>query len=395
LDDFRPALDRPRRDNLLERALSDVRQAARGELRIKLLGQIADRWLELGSIERARPILLEGQGILAAWPRDNWFFEAEEFADVLAAIDLPAATAIFERRGWTNVSRTDAATLNRHNGHAAVRLAAIDPAEAERLIAPPSAQFHERPRIVLKVARKMAKADLARARRLLETIDDESSFRPTASRALIPFGLGAIAGELAETNQIQARGLLDEAFAGLRTIAVEGRQNQGQDPVANLMADLLSIVERLDPERLAERTWLVAASRSPSGQEPKAQEFERTFALAMMVAHYDRAIADVIAAAALERLPDLLVDSVAPDGNVPAPIFKCLTAYDPRAITPLLRALPDAARQPLRQNMSWTVGSIESQLRLAAGQMLGFPYAARPREARRIGNTTLAYPLDD
>jgi Carboxypeptidase regulatory-like domain len=395
LEDFRPAPDRPHRENLLDRALADARQAARAEVKIKLLGQIADRWLDLGLIERARPILLEGQGLLATWPRDNWFFDAEEFAVSLAVIDLPAAGAIFERRGWTNVSATDASTLKRHKGMAAVRLAGIDPAEAERLIAPPSSDFFNRPWIVLKVVRKMATADLARARRVLETIDDESSFVPTVSAALIPFGLAAIAGELAETNPVQARALLDEAFAGLRTIAVEGRQNHVQDPVANLMAELLPVVERLDPERLAERTWLVAASRSPSGQEPKAPELEMTFALAMLVARYDRAIADVIAAAALERLPDLLVGSVAPDGNVPPPMFKCLTAYDPRAITPLLRALPDAARKPPPQRNEWTVGSIESQLRLAAAQILGFPYAARPREARRIGNTILSYRLDD
>jgi hypothetical protein len=248
---------------------------------------------------------------------------------------------------------------------------------------------------VLEAARKMANTDLARARRVLDTIDDEASFTPSVSSALIPFGLGAIAEEFADKNPVQARALLDEAFAGLRKIAVEGCQNQGQDPVANLMAELLPVVERLDPERLAERTWLVAASRSPSGQEPKAQELERTFALAMLVGRYDRAIADVIAAAALKRLPDLLVDSVAPDGNVPRPIFKCLTAYDPRTITPLLRALPDAARQPPRPDMTWTVGSIETQIRLAAAEILGFPYGARPREARRFGASASAYPQLD
>jgi hypothetical protein len=61
----------------------------------------------------------------------------------------------------------------------------------------------------------------------------------------------------------------------------------------------------------------------------------------------------------------------------------------------LLRALPDAARQPPHQNMTWTVGSIESQLRLAAAQILGFPYVARPREARRLGYLASDYRLDD
>jgi hypothetical protein len=395
LSDFRPALDRARRENLLERALADAREAANAEWKVWLLGEIADRWLELGSLERARPILLEGQRILANMPKETWVFQAEKFADVLAAIDLPAAIAIFERRGKTNVSPTDAATLDRHKGQAAIRLANIDPAEAERLIAPPSANFYERPGVVIAVARKMANADLVRARRLIETIDDDSKPGMTANFALVPFGLGAIAGELAKTNPAQARGLLDEAFTGLRRIAVEGCPWRGQDSVANLMAELLPVVERLDPERLAERIWLAAASRPAAELEPKGPELEGTFALAMLVGRYDRAMADAIAAANLERLPELLGDQAAMYGNSFPTIFKCLTAYNPRAITPLLRSLPEAARMPPPAHNTWSPASIDAQIRLAAAEVLGVPSAARPREAGRIGDGTRPYRLDD
>jgi Carboxypeptidase regulatory-like domain len=395
LEGFRPALDRARRESLLERALADARQAVQATEKIKLLGQIADRWLELGSIERARPILLEGQGIVAAWPRNHWLHEAEDFADVLAVIDLPASTALFERRGWTNVSAADGQTINRHKGHAAIRLAAIDPAEAERLIAPPSAQFYERPGVVLRVVRRMANVDLARARRVLETIDDGSRPGLDASPALIPFGLGAIAHELARTNPVQARGLLEEAFAGLRKLAVDGSPGQGQNSVANLMAELLPVVERLDPDRLAERTWLVAASRAPSVQEPKSQDLEGMFALAMLVARYDRTIADGIAADGLERLPDLIGESTGIFNNSLPTIIKSLTAYDPRAVAPLLRVLPEVARRPPANHDTWTAASMESQLRLAAAQILSFPNMAWPREAGRIGYYALPYRLGD
>ncbi len=154
-----------------------------------------------------------------------------------------------------------------------------------------------------------------------------------------------IAGELAVTNPIQARGLLDEAFAGLRTIAAADSARRGQGSVANLMAQLLPIVEQLDPHRLAERLWLVAACRRPLSYEPTAHELEGQFALAMWVARYDRAVADVIAAAALERLPDALVETGWSSGSIIPSTVKSLTAYDPRVIAPLLRALPDAARQ--------------------------------------------------
>jgi hypothetical protein len=307
------------------------------------------------------------------------------FATTLAITDLPAAMAIFERRGWTNVSRPDANTLTGQNGQVAIRLAGNNPADAERLLAPPSGSFFGRDGIVLKVARKMARVDLPRARRVLETIDDESSGGMTASPALVPFGLGEIAGELATTNPAEARRMLDEAFSGLRQIVVEnGYPTRGSESVANLMAKLLPIVEHLEPDRLAERIWLVAASRAPAVQEPTAEDLEGTFALAMRVARYDRAIADVIAAGGLERLPDLLGESVGQFNQVVPNILKNLATYDPRAIAPLLRALPEAARKPGPKHDIWTAASLESQVRLSAAQVLGFPDEARPNGAGRF-----------
>ena len=115
----------------------------------------------------------------------------------------------------------------------------------------------------------------------------------------------------------------------------------------------------------------------------------------MLVGRYDRAIADAIAAAALERLPDVIGDSAAMYGNAYPTIFKCLAAYDPRVITPLLRNLPEAARIPPTRNGDWTLASIDSQIRLAAAQILGVPSAARPREAGRMGDANWPYRLSD
>lgn len=396
LEDFRPAPDRARRENLLERALTDTRQAKSDVLKVKLLGQIADRWLRLGALAKARPILLEGQAIIAAWPKETWHFESEAFAEVLAVVDLPAAVAIFERRGRTSVSPADPGTLSRHNGQAAIRLARIDPAAAERLIAPPSPNFHDRLRIVLNVTRRMAKLDLARARRLLETLNDRANPGISTNSVPLASGLGLIAAELAATNPAEARQLLDEAYKSLRQRAVEGHPGQGQNSVANLMAELLPVVERLDPDRLAERIWLLAASRAPTVQEPTPNEVEGTMALAMLVARYDRGIADVMAVPALDRLPDLLAEANRMYGSVIPPTLKSLAAYDPRAIAPMLRSLPDSARKPpLKGANTTTAASPDAQLRLAAAWILGFPNEARPREAGRIGDYLLVYRDDD
>ena len=157
------------------------------------------------------------------------------------------------------------------------------------------------------------------------------------------------------------------------------------------MAELLPVVERLDPERLAERIWLVAASRAPSVPEPTPFEVAETFALAMRVARYDRAVADVIAAPALERCPTCWPTRSAPTAPPLRPILKSLAVYDPRAIAPLLRDLPDAARKPPPKANAWTAASFEAQLRLAAAQILGLPNEARPREAGRVGDRSLPY----
>ena len=160
------------------------------------------------------------------------------------------------------------------------------------------------------------------------------------------------------------------------------------------MAELLPIVERLDPDRLAERTWLAAACRPPESREPGPHELARTFALAMLIGRYDRAMADVIVGAGRERLPDVVADSTGGESVIPTAV-KCLTAYDPRVISRVLQALPETARKPPPRRDQSMPGSMESQVRLAAGQILGFPSEARPIEAGRVGETTLPYRLGE
>ena len=43
------------------------------EIRLRILGHVADRWLELDDLDRAKPILREGQAIVAALPQDQYF----------------------------------------------------------------------------------------------------------------------------------------------------------------------------------------------------------------------------------------------------------------------------------------------------------------------------------
>ena len=388
LEDFRPASDRATREGFLGRALLDARRSVAPDTKIRLLGQIADRWLDLGAPDRATPILREGQAVVATLPGASYSHESEEFADVLAAIDLPAARDLFERKGKTNVSPIDEGSIRRHEAEAACRLAAIDPAGAERLLPPPSPALYQRDGYVLRVARRMAKADPARARKVLDTLNIPNRTEVFRRPALAFFGLGLMAEELAATYPDQARKLLDEAYVGLRRMATESPLAAGANyaSASIWMAQLLPISERLEPDRLAERIWLTLASRGPSVPEPKTQEVQETIVLAMLLARHDRAIAGAVVAATLERLPDLLVESVGSYNNSNATTFRALAAYDPKAVAALILALPDPARKPAPKRDTWTAASVEAQVRLAAAEMLGFPPEARPREALRGGN---------
>ncbi len=255
--------------------MAEARRVEDKANRLRIVGHVADRWLELDDFDRATPILREGQAIAASLPRDQYVPGLEEFAEVQAVIDLPAARAIFERKGMTNVSPTDPASIQRHLGEAAVRLAAIDPPEAERLVpawCPTSTTT--RASYVLRICRRMARVDLPRARKILDTIDEPSGPASIRRATLRPEGLGLMASELAATDPAAAKGLLDEAFAGLSKVGSEG---SGVNPPSgsNIMAALLPVVERLEPDRLQERLWLVAACRAPLAEQPDIYAVQR------------------------------------------------------------------------------------------------------------------------
>ena len=87
-----------RRPELIDRALAEAGRIEEKESRLNLLRQVADRWLELGLVDRATPILRQGRAIIASLPRDQVSIAAEEFAEVLAVIDLRTAKTILERK---------------------------------------------------------------------------------------------------------------------------------------------------------------------------------------------------------------------------------------------------------------------------------------------------------
>jgi hypothetical protein len=376
--DTTPRSDRARRIEWIDRALAEARRVEARDSRLGLLGQVADRWLDLGLIDRARPILREGRSIIASMPEDQYSATAEPFAEVLAAIDLPTARPILAMKVMTNVGGDIADMVKAHLAGAAIRLAATDPAEAERLVAIAFPNFSGGSPDVLQICRRMARADLPRARQILDRIERTGRAEASSEPAIKPAGLGLMALDLAEFDPAMSRRLLDETFDRLRALACDGNPFR-KAPISTLMAALLPIVERIDPDRLEERLWLTAAVGAPVFDSPFLNSVQPTIVLAMLVSRYDRAMADSIIAPALGRLPGLVADSSPLIYNNASPI-RALAAYDPRAVSALLRAIPESARRVAKPKDQWSAGSLDDQVRVADAETLGWPAEQRWRK---------------
>jgi hypothetical protein len=384
LADLADAIAPDRRAGLLDGALAEARRIPQAEPKLILMGEVADRWLESFDVDRAAPILREGQAILQAVRPELFGYNVASFGEALAAVDQPAAEAFLARRapGGSN----DEGTRMRDRGMLAIRAAASDPAAAERLAQglKEVPNFYETSAYLLRVARNMARADLPRARAVLELLDNPKASANPGRGPFKPYGLALLAEARADTDPAGARALLDEAFAGLRAVA-EARPGQPTyPPVSSVMAGLLPLVERLQPDRVAERLWLAVACR-PGRPEPiEAGRVAELLVLASLVARFDREMAAMIVEPAAARLPELAGQEYggglfnrAGLGNP----FQVLASYDPRVLADLIQRLPQSARVTKDDGNGWVAPSLEDQIRLAGAEMLGLPPEMRRRAA--------------
>ena len=193
-------------------------------------------------------------------------------------------------------------------------------------------------------------------------------------------GLALMAADLAGTDPTGARKLLDEAFDRLRKVPIETNHYRSDDPgVANRMAALLPLVERIDPDRLEERLWLAVAHRAPLFEHGFLEQLQSPVVLAALVARYDRAMAAAIIAPALDRLPGLLTEGFG-FSYQQSTVIKALAIYDPRAVAAMVRDLPASARKIPEPRNGWQGASIDAQIRLAAAEALGLSSDERYRK---------------
>ena len=140
-------------------------------------------------------------------------------------------------------SQGDERTINDFRGMIAQEIAAVDPAEAERLIGQMSRNSSE-----ALVRQDMPSHGrrwiLPRARLMAGRI---------RSHVLRGYALGTMAAALATTDRPAAKKLLADSFAEFRAAVEQGRGGVwGGQSAATMAAALLPIAERVDPDHLAE-----------------------------------------------------------------------------------------------------------------------------------------------
>jgi Carboxypeptidase regulatory-like domain len=310
---------------VLDLALLNARSAKEPDgIRLVLMGRVAERFLDLGEMERGRAILREGEAIAKQLPKAGFVGYARgAFAEELVQIDLEAALAL------TN-DLADSREFDRHHGNIAHELAGRDAAQSERVLAMVEDRL-ERDRYTVRVVYRMAPLDLARARRLAESVSDH---------CLKGFALGMMALRLSEAGKDSAREVLESAYESLERSAQMNQvdSNSIYNPTS-IAAVLLPVAERVDPGLIDEYLWRSLAMRPPNPWETNPGVGRSAYAdvlLAMMLARFDRSIA--------RTLVEPLAGRTGPAGayfSSRGELFAAAAVIDPKWAAAIVEALPD------------------------------------------------------
>jgi hypothetical protein len=322
-----PASARERKAELLTQAQLQARAVKQPAERIVLFARLAERWLDLGEKERATALFDEGRALAKEVPPPG--YQVAMFAQSLARVDCPGALSLVEqskglaKRG-DRVNRVF--VFDRAYGEIAYRVASNNPGAAERVLGL-IVDSHRRGGYVAAASMRIALNDLARGRRLVETIEDPK---------IGAYGLGQMARALAATDKSSAIRLLDEAFDRLEKYRDDRRGYASSDSVAGA---LLEAVEAVAPARLQEFLWRAVSLRAPLLDERGEGSSERSAAeLALTLARYDRAAAMAVLARALDSFRK--TDT---DGFRQGFIARSLALIDPARVVSVVESLPDEA----------------------------------------------------
>ena len=340
-----PNEKRDRKLTLLDHAARDAKASPVPAMRLHLMGEVAERRLDLGEKAAAKVLFAECVGLANA-AVDKTDTLRQTLAARLARVDLPAALDI--AKGFSASGPT---LLNSVLRNIAFHLAADNPAEAERVLKE-IRQQQGREWLPPAVAWKMATTDSARAQRLV----DESQRLLEQPEAYLFLALG-----LMSRDKDAAQRAFQNAMRGMdRLMKQPGAVQRG-----GVRWILLPLVEQIDPVLVPEYFWHVIAMRRPASDPRSARDFF-SGRLVALVACYDREVA----AALFEPVRDQLEktdDRELADDSVD---FLGWSILDPRAAVARLEQVP--ITRGLEQGAD--------SARLQVAEMLGLAHEERWRK---------------
>jgi hypothetical protein len=279
------------------------------------MGEIAERWYELGKPDKAKALFAEALKI-ATELTDKTDFNRGMFAARLALVDLSSAELIArDYKGDPSEGRI--------LGNMAFHLAAQKPADCERLWQQ-TARMSRPSAMSTVLSWKLATVDPARAVRVVSALS-KSTPRPELE---LYVALGAKA-----RDQSISRQAVQTALQGLDKLMEERPER-----FAGVAADVLWLVEQIDPALVPEVCWRLVASRSPYGN-PRADHADGPTVRVSELAVYDRDVAAALFQPTLARMEQTDPNELASWGYE----FMCWSLIDPRAAVARLEKIPVAS----------------------------------------------------
>jgi RNA polymerase sigma factor (sigma-70 family) len=332
-----PVSERARKEALLERATTEIKAIAQPAMKLGLIMQIMKGWLDLGMAGNANLLNQEGQKIFDSFPSGSQRSYVA-FTGLAARID-PASVLAKIR------TIDDVALRGRSYDEVAVHLALEHPAEAERAFNLYEHRFSfARDILAMRICRRLAKVDLARARRIAAAIETPGARACAwACTALGAYERDKQAAREALDRSIEAIDRILESGPGLELVTtVDGATLYPTNPAVLI----LPIVEQVAPERLGEFFWRAVALHErlePDREESLLRSgigFECT-----LLSHYDRQVA----AAVFEPM-NTFIRSVFADksrgGELSESAIVAKACLDPKAAVELLEFLVTEEPQP-------------------------------------------------
>jgi len=329
-----PAQERDRKRRFLELATVQVHIPAGAgggadSHRFSVLGGVAGGWLDLGEVEKARPLIREGLELVALLPKT---LIHKDFLSTAARIEPDRVLSVIRDLSSAGLRRS-------YYSAVALSLANAHPAEAERvfqLIDDSSrVAFEDRTQIALRLCRRLAKTDPERARRIIVGLKmprDQACGWALLALALAERDKPAARSALAESIQaidrlLDSAGAVQPATTGIRV-------------AANPAASILPIVEKVAPERLEEVFWrAVTLIRKDDTARQLGVVDYRVAVAAIFLARYDRQVADVFVTQAMSSQSRSRI-FYSPE------VIRAKAGVDPRAAVAMMEALPQAGLDP-------------------------------------------------